>query len=63
LRYPKKASEDLKSALFNFRRQALHSRKLSLHHPETGELMSWKASLPEDMLSLLSTFTKFDKIK
>ena len=62
LRYPKKASEDLKSVLFNFKRQALHSRKLSLHHPETGELMSWKASLPDDMLNLLSVLDRFDKI-
>jgi 23S rRNA pseudouridine1911/1915/1917 synthase len=62
LRYPKKASEDLKSTLFNFRRQALHSRKLSLHHPKTGELMSWKTSLPEDMINLLNVIDKFDKI-
>ena len=62
LRYPKKASEDLKSALFNFRRQALHSRKLSLYHPETRELMSWRTSLPEDMLNLLTVIDRFDKI-
>jgi len=62
LRFPKKASEDLKSALFNFRRQALHSRKLSLHHPETGELMSWRISLPADMLNLLNVIDRFDKI-
>ena len=62
LRYPKKASEDLKRALFNFRRQALHSRRLSLHHPETGELMSWKTSLPADMLNLLNAIDRFDKI-
>jgi len=62
LRFPKKASEDLKSALFNFRRQALHSRKLSLHHPETRELMSWRISLPADMLNLLNVIDRFDKI-
>jgi 23S rRNA pseudouridine1911/1915/1917 synthase len=61
LRYPKKASEDLKIVLSNFRRQALHSRKLSLHHPETGELMSWKTSLPADMLNLLNAIDRFDK--
>ena len=60
IRYPKKASEDLKSELLNFRRQALHSRKLSLHHPNTGELMSWKIPLPEDMLNLLNIFDRFD---
>ena len=62
LRYPKKASEDLKRELFNFKRQALHSRKLSLQHPESGELISWKIPLPKDMLSLLKIFNKFDKI-
>ena len=62
MRYPKKASEELKDALLNFRRQALHSRKLSLLHPESGELMSWKTSLPEDMLNLINTFADFDKI-
>lgn len=62
LRFPKKASEDLKNELQNYKRQALHSRKLSLHHPESGDLMSWKTSLPEDMLILLNVFAMFDKI-
>jgi 23S rRNA pseudouridine1911/1915/1917 synthase len=63
LRYPKKASEDLKIELFNFRRQALHSRKLSLNHPESGELMSWQVPIPEDMQNLLNALEKFDKIQ
>ena len=40
VRFPKKASEDLKEALLNFKRQALHSKKLTLTHPISGELMS-----------------------
>ena len=44
VRFPKKASEELKDALVNFKRQALHSKKLTLTHPISGELMSWKAS-------------------
>ena len=63
LRFPKKASEDLKFELQNFRRQALHSRKLSLNHPESGDLISWNIPLPEDMQTLLNFFTKFDKGK
>jgi 23S rRNA pseudouridine1911/1915/1917 synthase len=63
LRFPKKASEDLKIELQNFRRQALHSRKLSLNHPESGDLISWNIPLPEDMQTLLNFFTKFDKAK
>ena len=62
LRYPKKASEDLKGALLNFRRQALHSRKLSLRHPESGELLSWRTPLPDDMQNLINVLTTLDKI-
>jgi len=60
LRFPKKASEELKDALLNFKRQALHSKKLTLTHPISGELMSWKAPLPDDMVRLLEVLKKFD---
>ena len=60
VRFPKKASEELKSALLNFKRQALHSKKLTLTHPISGETMSWGAPLPSDMISLLEVFKKFD---
>ena len=60
VRFPKKASEELKDALVNFTRQALHSKKLNLTHPISGEIMSWKAQLPDDMLRLLEVLKKFD---
>ena len=60
VRFPKKASEDLKEALLNFKRQALHSKKLTLSHPISGDLMSWKAPLPDDMLKLLGILKEFD---
>jgi len=60
VRFPKKASEELKDALVNFTRQALHSKKLTLTHPISRELMSWKAPLPDDMLRLLEVLKKFD---
>jgi 23S rRNA pseudouridine1911/1915/1917 synthase len=60
VRFPKKASEELKSALLNFKRQALHSKKLTLTHPISGETMSWGAPLPDDMIRLLEVFKKFD---
>ena len=60
VRFPKKASEELKGALLNFKRQALHSKKLSLTHPISGELMSWKAPLPDDMVRLLEVLKRFD---
>ena len=60
VRFPKKASDELKQALLNFKRQALHSKKLTLTHPISGELMSWKAPLPDDMQELLEVLKKFD---
>ena len=60
VRFPKKASQDLKGALGNFSRQALHSKKLTLIHPRTGELMTWKIDLPDDMQELLNVLKKYD---
>ena len=62
LRFPKKASEELKDALKSFSRQALHSKKLSLIHPETGNSMTWKIELPDDMKVLLDTLSNFDSL-
>jgi 23S rRNA pseudouridine1911/1915/1917 synthase len=60
VRFPKKADEVLKETLLNFKRQALHSKKLTLNHPISGDLMSWKAPLPIDMQSLLEVLKEFD---
>jgi 23S rRNA pseudouridine1911/1915/1917 synthase len=60
VRFPKKASEELKDALLNFKRQALHSKKLTLIHPISGESMSWKIPLPDDMAGLLEVLKKCD---
>ncbi|MDC0963971.1 23S rRNA pseudouridine(1911/1915/1917) synthase RluD [Candidatus Pseudothioglobus singularis] len=62
VRYPKRASESLKNELLNFKRQALHSKKLTLKHPKSGELLSWKIPLPEDMIMLLNVLKEFDNI-
>ena len=60
VRFPKKASVELKEALINFKRQALHSKKLTLIHPVSGELMSWKVPLPDDMQNLLEVLKIYD---
>jgi len=60
VRFPKKASEELKEVLMSFKRQALHSKKLTLIHPISGESMSWNAPLPDDMLMLIEVLKKFD---
>ena len=60
VRFPKKADVILKEAIVNFKRQALHARKLTLTHPISGELMSWKSPLPEDMSELLNVLNDYD---
>lgn len=54
-RLPKGASEPMQDALRDFKRQALHAKKLELWHPVSGELMAWEVALPDDMLALLNT--------
>jgi 23S rRNA pseudouridine1911/1915/1917 synthase len=40
--------------LAGFARQALHAAELSLEHPQSGETLSFKLELPEDMKNLLT---------
>ena len=60
VRYPKKASDVLKNKLFDFRRQALHAKKLTLNHPDSGKLISFKVELPKDMKELVKVLGEFD---
>ena len=46
-------SNDLKTVLSTFPRQALHARRLTLMHPSTQEQTSWQAQTPEDIQQLL----------
>ncbi len=62
IRFPKKADEALKEELKSFNRQALHSKKLTLTHPISAVEMSWKASLPEDMQSLIKILQNYDAV-
>ncbi len=54
LKIPAGASEELKTTLRSFRRQALHAFKLGFAHPETGEWMEWECAIPDDMQQLLA---------
>lgn len=58
LRIPAAASPRLVELLHNFKRQALHAAKLSLIHPETGEVMRWAASVPADMAELMEALAE-----
>ena len=60
VRFPKKAKQELKDSLSSFNRHALHSKKLRLIHPTSGESMSWKVELPGDMRELLDSLISFD---
>ncbi|WP_136248741.1 23S rRNA pseudouridine(1911/1915/1917) synthase RluD [Halomonas borealis] len=53
LKLPAGAGETLKEVLREFPRQALHARKLAFVHPASGETLTFRAPLPDDMLMLL----------
>lgn len=53
-RPPQQASAELLETLQTFKRQALHAARLSLHHPITGEWLSWDAPTPPDFVELLA---------
>ncbi|WP_410474224.1 23S rRNA pseudouridine(1911/1915/1917) synthase RluD [Guyparkeria sp. TX1] len=52
-RLPRGAEDMLVDVLRDFGRQALHARRLTLTHPETGETLSLKAPMPDDMDELI----------
>lgn len=54
LQIPKGSSGELTRQLQQFRRQALHARRLGFVHPQTGELCRWESELPEDMRMLIA---------
>jgi 23S rRNA pseudouridine1911/1915/1917 synthase len=51
-RPPKGATPELFQMLREFKRQALHAVKLSIAHPITGEMMTWQAPIPDDMVAM-----------
>ena len=53
VKLPKGASQELISALIEFKRQALHAEYLSILHPGTAERMHWHQFVPEDMKRLI----------
>ena len=54
LKFPKGASDEVKQAVREYKRQALHAWKLALRHPISGEMLSYEANLPQDMQGLLA---------
>jgi 23S rRNA pseudouridine1911/1915/1917 synthase len=58
LMMPKGATEELRMALREFPRQALHAARLQLEHPVTGKALECVAPLPEDMVQLLKVLAR-----
>jgi len=54
----KKLDDEAKSALLNFKRQALHATRMGFIHPSSGKLMEFQAAMPEDMQILISKLPK-----
>ena len=54
LAIPAGASDGLRDALRQFRRQALHAEKLTFAHPESGEEVALQVAPPADFTDLLS---------
>ena len=52
-RVPAGLSEKTRTAVQQFKRQALHAKRLSFEHPETGEQVSYTAPLAADIAELL----------
>ena len=59
---PAGASAKLLEMLDSFRRQALHARELSFAHPQTGEVMCFRADLPNDMSTLIACLAEEDPV-
>lgn len=47
-------NEDIRQALTEFNRQALHAAQLALVHPVSGKEMRWRAQPPLDFVTLLA---------
>ncbi len=50
---PRKVAQEIGRLVMSFPRQALHAQRLELIHPKTGQIVMWKAGLPEDIEELL----------
>jgi len=54
-RLPGGVSAQLRMAVAEFPRQALHARELGIEHPLTGEHKRWSSELPDDIQQLLES--------
>jgi 23S rRNA pseudouridine1911/1915/1917 synthase len=57
-KFPKGVSEQCRDAIKDFNRQALHAGLLGFLHPRTGEEVSWRVDMPDDMQNMLTILAK-----
>lgn len=55
MRFPINASDELRAALQQFKRQALHACAIAFNHPITNEELAFTAPLPADFAQLLDS--------
>ena len=55
MRLPANASDQLRTVLQQFKRQALHASSIAFYHPQTDEELTFQAPLPDDFKLLLNT--------
>lgn len=56
LKLPPKMVPELAEELRQFKRQALHAKKLELTHPHTGKRMLFECDYPEDLAKIMHVF-------
>jgi 23S rRNA pseudouridine1911/1915/1917 synthase len=52
-RVPANIDDVLRTQLQKMNRQALHATRLTIQHPDTGEVISWEVPMPKDMQDLV----------
>jgi len=57
-RLPTRPSMELLETIRTFHRQALHAAELEFLHPVTGEMLSFEAPMPADMLHLIECLVR-----
>ena len=60
-KYVKGTSENLRSKINQFKRQALHASSLTFIHPSTKEVLTFDSELPEDMEQLIRALKEDDQ--
>ena len=53
LKVPAGLDEEMRVKIQQFNRQALHATRLTITHPQSGEIMVWEVPMPKDMQEMV----------